>query len=50
MSTVRQRGRGRRRGRGVFLGPLLSSRLVVDSGSGMCQVGLSGVVPRAVFL
>ena len=23
--------------------------LIVDSGSGMCRVGLSGVVPRVVF-
>ena len=28
---------------------LLVAALIVDSGSGMCQVGLSGVVPRAVF-
>ena len=49
VSTVRQRERGRRGGRGVFLGPLLSSRLVIDSDSGICRAGLPGVFPRAVF-
>ena len=37
VSTVRQRERGRRRGRDVFLGPLLSSCLVVDPRSGICR-------------
>ena len=45
---LRQRGRRRRGGRGR-LPKLLLLVLIVDSGSGMCQVGLSGVVPRAVF-
>ena len=35
-------GRGRRGGRGVFLEPLLSPRLVVVSGSGICRAGFAG--------
>ena len=48
-SSTPKRKKKKRRKRKTPKLLLLVAALIVDSGSGMCQVGLSGVVPRAVF-